>query len=668
MRLIGLFCLTLLFAIQAKGQTIDSLKQLLNKPANDTTKGNLYAEIANAYYNFDGNLDSALENYSKAVKWFGKKKHASGLSLAHTGLGLIYREKGIYDKSLMNYLKGLEYGKKSKSIKRISKALIGIGVVHHIQGDTTKALYHYREAEQLNLKHKNISGLASIYNNVGLLYSDAKKYETAINYFNKGLKINTELNDQRGIATNCENIGLIYLNDLNDPGKAMENFSRSVALWRGMKDRLSISITLQYISSALFKMNKFKACNDTALLSLQLSKEAHSLSSEMAAHKWTYLSFEKLQQSNKAFEHYKKYVQLKDSLRNEEEIRSITSMQVKYDMEQQKAVDSLKTEARHQVEVSKKQLALEQQQKFILWLGLGLFLTLVFVVFIYIMLMKNKKARKEIALQKMLIEQRNLEVLDSIKYASRIQQAILPPQEQLKKLLPHHFILYLPKDIVSGDFYWVEEKDNRVFFAVVDCTGHGVPGAFMSIVGRNGLTDAVKIANLIHADDILNYLNKYVNEALHQRYEKSAINDGMDLALCVWNKTNNQLEFAGANNPLWIKKQNSNTIEEIKGDKQPIGSFIYSSPDPFTKQIIDINKGDVLYLFSDGYADQFGGTHEEKTGKGKKFKYKRLKETLIKLSNNTLQSQHDELNRIHQNWKGDIQQIDDICVMGIKID
>jgi serine phosphatase RsbU (regulator of sigma subunit) len=227
--------------------------------------------------------------------------------------------------------------------------------------------------------------------------------------------------------------------------------------------------------------------------------------------------------------------------------------------------------------------------------------------------------------------------------------------------LPENFILYKPKDIVSGDFYWVEEKNDIVYFAVVDCTGHGVPGAFMSIVGRNGLNEAINTLNNPNPAEILDYLNFFVNQSLHQTYEHSTIRDGMDLTLCAYNKNNHSLQFAGANNSLWQIKNKNGEFIEIKADKQPIGNYVGFNTKPFTNHVVQFEQNDCFYLMSDGFADQFGGP------KGKKYKYSRLKELIASAYHKNMNEQLALLSEEFEKWKGNIEQVDDVCIMGIKL-
>jgi phosphoserine phosphatase RsbU/P len=257
------------------------------------------------------------------------------------------------------------------------------------------------------------------------------------------------------------------------------------------------------------------------------------------------------------------------------------------------------------------------------------------------------------------IEEQKKHIMDSIYYARRIQTAILPSQLMMERYLPQSFVLYLPKDIVSGDFYWLHESDGHIMVSAVDCTGHGVPGAFMSIVGFNQLNHAVNHGGAIKASDILNELNKGVIETLNEGGSATSIRDGMDISLCVFTPEGNKVYFAGANNPLIIIRNNE--LIKIKGDRMPIGAFEGNGQDSFTNHEVDLLPGDCIYLFSDGYADQFGG------GRNKKFLVSRFNDLLLEIHEKPLGEQKDILHNRLIDWMGNSSQVDDILVIGIRI-
>jgi len=269
------------------------------------------------------------------------------------------------------------------------------------------------------------------------------------------------------------------------------------------------------------------------------------------------------------------------------------------------------------------------------------------------------KQKEEIDQQKEQLEEYFIEVTDSIKYAQKIQEAILPPESYVRKLLPDSFIFYKPKDMVSGDFYWLGASEDEVYFAAVDCTGHGVPGAFMSIIGYNQLKQALITTNNGTPAEILDHLNIGVSETLHQKDENSTSKDGMDVAICSLNHKTRELQYAGAFNPLYLLRDGE--ILQTKGDKFPIGSFLDGATPNFTNHKIQLEEGDILYIFSDGYADQFGGP------RGKKMMYKKFRDTLIENSQKDLSVQKDLLREHLLDWMGKEEQVDDIIVIGVKV-
>ncbi|MFL5753960.1 MAG: SpoIIE family protein phosphatase [Bacteroidia bacterium] len=273
---------------------------------------------------------------------------------------------------------------------------------------------------------------------------------------------------------------------------------------------------------------------------------------------------------------------------------------------------------------------------------------------------------EQVVRQKEEIEEKNvqLEVLykhvtDSIRYAKRIQEAILPPENLVRQVLPQSFVLFKPKDIVSGDFYWLDKKNGKSMVAAVDCTGHGVPGAFMSIVGYNLLKDIVGNSDLIHPSDIMNKMSDGVNKTLHNTVGEDQTKDGMDMTMCVIDYEKLELEFAGAFNPLYLIRDGK--LNQYKADKFPVGLHVAGEKQSFTNNVIQLQKNDTIYIFSDGYADQFGGP------RGKKFMAGHFRELLLSLSDKPIYEQKSILNKTIEDWRGELEQVDDVLVIGIRI-
>jgi len=274
------------------------------------------------------------------------------------------------------------------------------------------------------------------------------------------------------------------------------------------------------------------------------------------------------------------------------------------------------------------------------------------------------ESNNQLEIKNEIIEEKNKDIRDSINYAQRIQQAILPPAEKMDMVLKDYFILFNPKDIVSGDFYWHaalkttpqdgKPSESVVVMAAVDCTGHEVPGALMSIIGSTILNQTITAAAVNSPADALGFLNKEIAKTLN------SIKDGMDMALCAINFEKLELQYAGANNPLYIVRQKQ--FIEVKADKLAIGADTENAEVKiFTNHVIKLEKGDSIYLFTDGYADQFGGPN------GKKFKYKKFQDLLIEIQDNSMPEQKHILNYHFEQWKGTLEQVDDILVIGIRV-
>lgn len=316
---------------------------------------------------------------------------------------------------------------------------------------------------------------------------------------------------------------------------------------------------------------------------------------------------------------------------------------------------------------------------------IGITEILIFFALIFFVLFKLRDKRLKKAKKKLerLVDERTAalkhkeqEVMDSIRYALRIQLSIIPTQQHVKSLLPKSMIFYRPKDIVSGDFYWVDETVGKVFFAAVDYTGHGVPGAMMSVIGLKLLNQAIQDKKLSIPSDILQYLDAGVNDTLRQSHDPNAVKDGMDLALCSIDYKTLILEYAGVFNPLWLLRKDiafthtkqserevfyGNDLLEVKPDKLYIGNNKNGVADIFTNHTFQLQKDDCIYVFTDGYADQFGGP------KGKKFKYNQIKDVLVKGAHLPIDEQYNILNQTFIDWKGNQEQVDDVLIIGVKI-
>jgi serine phosphatase RsbU (regulator of sigma subunit) len=328
-------------------------------------------------------------------------------------------------------------------------------------------------------------------------------------------------------------------------------------------------------------------------------------------------------------------------------------MQTKYETE--KKEQELKL-MRNQDELQK---SIIQRQKLTLAITIGgLLVILAFAVLLINMIRQKQKANRILEEKNELISHQKQEITDSIRYASRIQNAVLPTANILNESLKDHFVLFIPRDIVSGDFYWFTKQQNKMILVASDCTGHGVPGAFMSMLGVSFLYEIVNKEGVMQPAKILNMLRDFVKLTLSQTGKKDEQKDGMDISLSMLDLENMKLEWAGAYNPLILIRNNE--IIEYKADKMPVAIHI-TDHKPFTNHEIDLLPNDVFYMFSDGFPDQFGGKD------GRKYMSKRFKNFLLEIHQRPMNEQRELLYQEHLDWRGDFEQIDDIVVFGVKV-
>ena len=369
-----------------------------------------------------------------------------------------------------------------------------------------------------------------------------------------------------------------------------------------------------------------------------------------------YQSYKGLKKYDQAAEHLNQAYERKNVLYKIENTKAMTDFEQKYqNKNKQLEIENQKLQIT-QKESEKTLLSHEKKKQTTIFTFIVIAL-LINGIFIFNRYLKSKKDQKIILKQKNLIQEKQKEVLDSITYAKRLQTAIIPSQNYWNSKFSDSFVLYLPKDIVAGDFYWMETSKDKLMFATADCTGHGVPGAMVSVICSNAMNRAVKEFKLIDPGKVLDKVRELVIETFEK--SDSEVNDGMDISFCTLDLKNKTMQWAGANNPLWIIRAETGDFEEVKPNKQPIGKFI--NPLPFTTHEIKLFPNDSIYCFTDGYADQFGGP------KGKKLMYKKLKEQILALSKEPMSLQIHKLKETFNNWKGDLEQVDDVTIIGIRV-
>jgi len=591
-------------------------------------------------------------------------------------LGIINKKEGDYTKAIDYYSKCLKIGEELDDQKTVSTSLNNIGSIYYNLGDYQKALEFFSKCLKIQSQIDNKYLIENSLANIGAIHQTLENYDLAIDYYTQSLEIAKEIDDKEGIAVAIGNIGTIFGKQGNY-NKALNNYNQCLDIYIETKNKSGQARNLAYIGMIYQEQGKTKKALDYSFRSLAFAQEIGSpdLIKEAASNLWKINKH--IGHHKESLEMYELFISMQDSIDSEENQKAAIRQEYKYTYEKQAAADSIKTAEANKVkdaqltaEIAKNKQ--QQQQKYFLYGGLTL--ALVFGGFIFNRFRITKKQKLVIEEQKQEVEQqkevveeahheleeKNQEIMDSITYAKRIQSAILPPEKIVKEYLQESFILYKPKDIVAGDFYWMESvaptsntKEPFVLFAAADCTGHGVPGAMVSVVCNNALNRSVREYGLTDPGQILNK----TRDIVIQEFEKSEedVKDGMDIALCSLEGM--KLQYAGAHNPLWIIRNGK--IIETKANKQPIGQF--DNPEPYTTHTFDLEQGDSIYVFSDGYVDQFGGE------KGKKFKARAFRELLLSTQDKSMEKQKIIIDETFENWRGSLEQIDDVCVIGVRV-
>jgi serine phosphatase RsbU (regulator of sigma subunit)/tetratricopeptide (TPR) repeat protein len=609
----------------------------LQRPINDTEKLFFKTEltyaynIAGNYYEIIGNYPKAIESLNKSLKIAEDMQNLRGIANANNNLGNSYRRLEEQDKAIEYYEKGVIYWKKIDDQHGLAITYNNLGLSYSEKKLYDKAKPFLKESKRLFLEMNDKSGLGLVNHNIGQLFIWQNQYDSALFYFQTSLEFYYEVGNKGQISSNLRNISFIYFKD---------------------------ALNLKKSGNITEYKKKLKEAHEFSVQAVDFSETSSSLEDLRLSLEQLYLIQKEEQEYTEALFTLEKFIAqsyLADSLENRKLFLE-QSYKAEYNAKYER--DSLL----HMEEQKLNQVNLEKEQIQKYSLYGGLILMLIFIAFIYNRFKITNRQKNIIEEQKDLVEEKQKEILDSINYAKRIQNAILPSQRVVTNLLPEHFILYLPKDIVAGDFYWMESvsdksipKNNAVLFAAADCTGHGVPGAMVSVVCNNSLNRSVREYGLTDPGKILDK----TREIVVQEFEKSDedVKDGMDISLCSLSLDRMTLSWAGANNPLWIIRNSE--LMEFKPDKQPIGKI--ENPKSFTTHTIQLQKGDSIYIFTDGLQDQFGGE------KGKKFKASNLKEILLSIQQQPLPNQKDILKEAFITWKGKLEQVDDVCVIGLTV-
>ncbi len=691
-------CLISFLSLRAQSDSqkkIDSLSFLIKKQTSDTSQVNAMLELADVYrgskidscnilaqkanilstslnfkkglaksihligyvYYAKGDYTKAKEKYNQALILYQELHFTSGIAQMVYNLGILYAYTGVNDKALENFIRALKFYEILDNTEGISECYTVMALIYDRQGNHDKALLYHTKALDIALKLNDKYNISVCYINIGNIYGQQKIYDTSLIYYFKGLKVAEEIQNSKWMLSATGNIGTIYLQQ-GKKKEALEYLQKALVISEKTGDKQAIIETLNSIASVYFEMKDYQKAKDLNIKALSMGKEIGSKYDIKSSYESLASVYAEMGNFKDAYSYHKQYTNIKDTILNSENSKQITEMSAKYETEKKDNEIKLLNKDK---EI---QTANSKQQQIVIWsVSIVLLLVVVLAFFIFQQYKQKQKSNIELKSAYHQIEEKNKDITDSINYARRIQTAILPEIEIIQKHLPDIFVFYQPKDIVSGDFYWFTEKNGTCILAVADCTGHGVPGAFMSMIGNDLLTQIIIEKGITQPNVILSHLHDGVKNALKQDTELNEAKDGMDIAIVKLFSENGKhiIEYAGALRPLWLISKKNNELIEYKCDKHSIGGSFSMEQRQFVNQIIEAEKGDTFYLTTDGYADQFGGEF------GKKLMTKNMKDLLVSIQSKSMNQQKEELKSQLNNWKRDKQQVDDILVVGVRV-
>lgn len=643
-----------------------------------------YYNITGGIFSYRGQYDSALLYYDLAIKEFTQLNDSISLAKCNVNLLTIYTNKGEYEKALDCGLRAKEILERTGNPGYKAVIYNNIAANYHSWGNTDKALEYYNLAIENIQKTGNDFQLSAAFSNIGEIFKDRKQYSTAIEYYQKARSIIDKFDDIYAKAVIYLSMGETY-NLMEDFNAGINLSNRALKLFQTMNHLEGIARSYACIGKSFQGAGDYHKAIESILKSNKIALQV-GLPDLLLANYQNLTSFYKaIQQPEKALENLQLYSQLKDSIYTKEKAKLFTELETKYETQKKEQQIQLQ-----ETMLEKKAL---QQHYLIAFLIAGL-IALVLIIWAYLKIRKTnfqvtnqskllseknellelqneeirtqaeslEQANHEITLQKNVIQKSHTQLTDSLQYAKLIQTRMLPTREFIDSIFPENLVVFKPLNIVSGDFFFLKQKLEYTYLSSADCTGHGVPGALMSMLGMALLNEIVGYKNIVHASRILDELRVQLKRSLHQTRDAREQKEGMDIALCIINNQTLEMSYAAAHIPLWIMRRSGNSegkLIELSADNQPLG--ISHREYPFTEQKFKLEKGDILYLFTDGFHTQFDST------KLKKFQFSQLRDLISGIHHLPLREQELHLEQSFEKWKGSADQTDDMLAFAIKI-
>lgn len=660
-------CITI--AAQFTNNKVDSTLVYADKAEGFAKKLNDKKGIADAQYQrayaifYAGNGDSSLQMYEKLIEDYRSLGDSGAVASCYNKAGFIYREKGDRLEALKQYDLALKANFENKNLLEAAGSYLNIGLIHHDQGNLTEALKYQLEALALYERTNDPGKTCNALLRIGNVYCDLQDDSTGLIYYQRALEIGLKIPSKRHIAIALNNMASIY-SRFGEADRAIGVYHQALQMRREIGDLNGASLVLNNMGLEYTKAEKYDSAWYYINASYVLTDSIGYKEMTMANCKAFAELYAAQGQHEKAYDWFRKYHEIFAEINAEESKNEVSRLSALLKAEESGREIERLSQQKQLDDASLSQERTKGWLLVIILVGVAVVAVLIWV--------KNRETKKtntvlatqksEITEQKKIVEEQHRDIVDSVNYALRIQQAVMPSRSELKRIFPESFMIYKPRDIVSGDFWWIAEKAGVKVVVVADCTGHGVPGAFMSLIGTSLLNEIINEKSVTDPGIALNLLSDKVMKALHQNEDRANAHDGMDISLAVIDENADLLMFAGANNSLYYTNI-AGELHEVKGDRQPIG-FYLDKHQPF--QVHTMPLGDItnIYMFTDGYPDQFCGNAG--TQFGKKFKYSRLKTTLSNVQNLNSIQQKEHMQKVFEDWKGNMFQVDDVLMLGIK--
>ncbi len=647
MRRLRLLALALFWPCVLAANPVDSLQEALRLASNDSLRLRLLDELTFITANSNPNL--SIEYAHQTVHLAEKLQHREFKRQGLHFLGLNHYRLGNYDKTFEYFRQVLRMFEEDGDLKGIARLHNNIGIIYDELNQYEKALSYYHRSLEVKRQLGDSIGVASTLSNVGYAYQKLGLPDKAYAYLMQALSIDMSAGNEEGLIYTYGNLGRLYAS-LDKPDSALIFFRKSLVLLEEAGGAYEQAEVLQCIGGIYLKQKRLERSRTSYEQAIAKAREVNARKVVKECYKGIAETYKQQQHWQMAYEYFLQYENLKDSIFNEENLKKISEIESSYQIQRrEKEIEILRKDARIQ------ELNLSRNEMVSYYLYSGLILFFLMILFLYQQYKTKNQSNTLLKKRNNEIATRNVEITDSIRYAKTIQESLLPQEENLKSIFPNSFLYCEARDILNGDFLWIHEKENRVVWAVIDCTGHGVPGALMTILAHNLLNQIVKTQHMLEPADILLELHRQLRFNMQKSFQEEH-QHGMDLGVCLFERSSGLLLYAGARRPLYMMEEGELKVYQTPN---PMVGNNYVHGIEFSQISLHPLPGSCVYMFTDGVTDQFGGPQN------KKFLHNRLQELIREMHTSPLEEQKNVLSDGLKRWRKQEEQTDDTLMLCI---